>query len=286
MPPDTLAPPAPRPLPEEPSTESLELAAYYKRVEAGHRTRGLLRADGGGPDVPFDAAMLARSFEAIAFSREFSDVGNALVRREDKSILNRWETPVLIEPVFGPAVADTQRAEDTASIGRFAERLSKATGHPVSMVRNGGNFRVLIVTEDQRRRIGPTLKRMLPEIRQREIDVIQSLDRTTYCVVVASDPRNDGVLRRAVAVIRAELPPLLRLSCIHEEIAQGLGLANDSPGARPSIFNDDDEFGRLTTMDEKMLAMLYDPALQPGMTAEQARPIVQELAAALAAPTF
>ena len=29
-------------------------------------------------------------------------------------------------------------------------------------------------------------------------------------------------------------PDLLRLSCMHEEIAQGLGLANDSPLARPS----------------------------------------------------
>jgi hypothetical protein len=43
-------------------------------------------------------------------------------------------------------------------------------------------------------------------------------------------------------VIRAEHPDLLRLSCLHEEIAQGLGLPNDSPRARPSIFNDDEEF--------------------------------------------
>jgi hypothetical protein len=82
-------------------------------------------------------------------------------------------------------------------------------------------------------------------------------------------------------VIRAEHPDLLRLSCLHEEIAQGLGLANDSPTARPSIFNDDEEFALLTRQDELMLRMLYNPALRPGMTEAQARPIVESLAARL-----
>ena len=284
--PDQAPPPLSRPVAEEPSAESIALADYYKRVETGHVTRGLLRVDGGGPDVPFDAAKLAETFQTIAFSREFSDVGGALVRRSDESILHRWQDPVRIEPVFGPAVPDSQRADDTASIGRFADRLARVTGHPVSMVDRGGNFHVLIITEDQRRTIGPTLRRMIPEIRDREINVIQTLDRATYCVVLASDPGNGGVLKRAVAIIRAELPPLLRLSCIHEEIAQGLGLANDSPRARPSIFNDDDEFGRLTTMDELMLTMLYDRRLSPGMDAATARPIVSDMARALKAQAF
>jgi hypothetical protein len=73
----------------------------------------------------------------------------------------------------------------------------------------------------------------------------------------------------------------LHLSCLHEEIAQGLGLPNDSPAARPSIFNDDQEFALLTPMDEMMLKMLYNPALTPGMTADQARPIIDQLATAL-----
>lgn len=269
-----------------PTVASQELAVYYARVESGHRTRGLLRADGGGPDAPFDADRLARTFEDITFSREFSDVGSALIRRSDASILHRWAAPVQIEPVFGPAVDDLQRADDTAAIERYAARLGRVTGHPISKVERAGNFRVLIVTEDQRRTIGPTLKRMLPEIRQREIDLIQNLERATYCVVVASDPKNDGVLTRAVAIVRAELPPLLRLSCIHEELAQGLGLSDDSPRARPSIFNDDDEFGRLTTMDELMLRMLYDPKLAPGMDADAARPIVKDLAQGLTAPAM
>ncbi|RMD94966.1 MAG: DUF2927 domain-containing protein, partial [Alphaproteobacteria bacterium] len=86
---------------------------------------------------------------------------------------------------------------------------------------------------------------------------------------------------RAVAIIRAEHPPLMRRSCIHEEIAQGLGLANDSPDARPSIFNDDEEFALLTTHDELLLKMLYDPRMRPGMTPEEARPVAEIIAAEL-----
>ena len=38
----------------------------------------------------------------------------------------------------------------------------------------------------------------------------------------------------------------MRRACVHEEMAQGLGLGNDSETARPSIFNDDEEFALLT----------------------------------------
>lgn len=280
--------PAPRPLPviDAPSAESQAMTNYYARVERGHRVRGLLRVDGGGPDVPFDDRRLAETFMNIAFSREFSDVGDALVRRETSSILRRWEEPVRIEAMFGASVDPAQRADDRAAMRRFADRLARATGHPVSFVDRGGNFRVLVLSEDERQVAGPTLRRLIPTIRNREIALIENLDRASYCLVLAADPGNDGRISQAAAVIRSELPLLLRQSCIHEELAQGLGLANDSPEARPSIFNDDDEFGRLTAMDELMLGILYDPALRPGMEADEAQPIVRRLAQARAGPNF
>lgn len=279
-------PPAPPIVEETPSVESQAAHAYFARVEAGHRTRGLLRIDGGGPDVPFDDRRLADTFMTIAFAREFSDVGSTLVRRETSSILRRWEDPVRIEAIFGSSVKPAQRADDRAAIKRFADRLARTTGHPISFVEQGGNFRVLILSEDERRVAGPTLQRLVPSIRQQEIDLIENLGRESYCLVLAADPGDDGIIRQAAAVIRDELPLLLRQSCIHEELAQGLGLANDSPMARPSIFNDDDEFGRLTSMDELMLGLLYDPALRPGMEAEEARPIVRRLARAQMGSNF
>ena len=268
------------------SPDSLALVGYYARVEEGHRSRGLLRIDGGGPDVPYDADRLASTFTAVAFAREFTDLGPALVQSESASKLHRWETPIQLQTLYGASVPDMQRADDSAAVQRYAARLKRITRHPVEFVERGGNFHVLILTEDERRVVGPMLTRLIPGIRPREIDLIETLDRANYCVVVAADPKNDGAITRAVAVIRAELPPLLRLSCIHEEVAQGLGLSNDSATARPSIFNDDDEFGRLTGMDEKMLQMLYDLRLSPGMDAETAAPIVETLARSLTASTL
>ena len=61
-------------------------------------------------------------------------------------------------------------------------------------------------------------------------------------------------------------------------MTQGLGLPNDSPKARPSIFNDDEEFALLTDQDEMLLRILYSSELRPGMTAAEARPIVETLA--------
>jgi len=55
-------------------------------------------------------------------------------------------------------------------------------------------------------------------------------------------------------------------------------LANDSPSARPSIFNDDDEFALLTTHDEMLLKMLYDKRLSAGMTADAAAGDVKVIA--------
>jgi len=61
-------------------------------------------------------------------------------------------------------------------------------------------------------------------------------------------------------------------------MAQSLGLSNDSKVARPSIFNDDEEFALLTKHDEILLKILYDRRLKPGMNNIEARPIVTKIA--------
>lgn len=281
----TPAPPPRAAPPAERSTESLELESYFQRVERGLITRGLLRSDGGGIDAPFNERNLADNFLALAFYQEYATVGTSLVQRQGESILHRWEGPVRIEPVFGATVSPDQVIRDHAAIETFAGRLGRVTNHPVRTVGRSGNFRVVVLHEQERRDIGDRLREWLPEIQIAEVRAIENLSKDTYCVVVSSDPGNTGIITRAVAIIRAELPPALRLSCIHEEIAQGLGLANDSAAARPSIFNDDDEYGRLTTMDELMLGMLYDQRLSPGMTEGSARNTVRDMATALLAPS-
>jgi hypothetical protein len=154
------------------------------------------------------------------------------------------------------------------------------TGHPIRVTgADAPNYHVFVVGEDDRPNFADRLREIVPNINPASVETFVRLPRSVLCLVFAF-PGVDGDLsyRKAIAVVRAEHSRALRQSCIHEELAQGLGLANDSPRARPSIFNDDEEFGLLTSHDEILLRMLYDRRLRVGMTAAEARPIIETIA--------
>ncbi len=269
----------PRPAP---SAASVAMARHFARVQADLVARGLLRTDGGGPDVPFSARTLADNFVKIALYDEYTNQGGHLVARSTKSRLRRWEEPVQLGVVFGDSVTPENRAVDQREVRHFARRLTRASGFPVTVTSpKAANFHVLFLSEDDRRDFAPRIRALVPGIDHRDLKTIIDMPRSTFCLVFAFSKGTGSTYTHALAVIRAEHPDLLRKSCIHEELAQGLGLANDSPNARPSVFNDDEEFAFLTTHDELLLKMLYDPRLTPGMTPEQARPTVQMIAAEL-----
>jgi hypothetical protein len=257
------------------SQQSARLRQYLNEVQQAQLTQGLLRQDGGGPDTPFTADMLARNFEQIAFFNEYN--GN-FTGRGGASPLRRWIAPVRMQVVFGAGIRPSQQASDTTAINRYAARLARVTGHPIS-TKGAPNFLVIVASEDDRAETLTAVANRVPGITPASLRALREMRRDTYCAVAAyaSGP-NPNVYTAAVAVIRAENPDLLRLSCIHEELAQGLGLANDSPGARPSIFNDDDEFALLTGHDELLLKMLYDPRLKAGMSASEAAPLTRIIA--------
>ena len=261
----------------------MSLQRYYRTVLQDGQTRGLLRTDGGGPDTPYTAEMLARNFERVAFFSEYADGFND--GPGGSAPLRRWSSPVRFGLHFGATTDPADKARDTTAVRGYVARLARITRHPLSVssapVGRTENFSVLFVGEDDKDETRAVLRSLNPALSRIEIDKLLSLDRTNYCVVtVYGSAGNDSDFVRAIALIRTEQPDLLRLSCIHEELAQGLGLANDSPYARPSIFNDDDEFALLTSHDEKLLEMLYNPRLQIGMLADEARGIVRELARA------
>lgn len=277
-------PPATSPLPQPnpASTSQSPLRAEYARIEQRRVATGLLRTDGGGPDTPFTAAMLTENFIKIALYDEYVFSGNRVIARPTPSTLRRWEAPVSLGLSFGRSVPADVRTRDRTQVSAFVQRLARLTGHPVSLLpegREGGaNFHVLTLSEAERLAIGPELRRLLPGIPDASVGLITGMPRETFCMVLAFSRGGTDVYTDAVAVIRAEHPDLTRVACYHEELAQGLGLPNDSPQARPSIFNDGKEFARLTTHDEMLLQILYSPRLTPGMRESEARPIVDQLA--------
>ena len=270
------------PSPVPPSAASRELAAYYGRLQQDLLVQDLLRTNGGGPDTPFTDTMLVRDFERIALAEEYARGAGFARGSGELGRIKKWTGPVRISVEFGASVDAEQRIKDTGDVTAYARRLARVTGHPISVSQSNANFHVLFMGEDDSAQIKPRIRALVPEINAASLAIFDNLPRSIHCLVLAFSGSQDGYdYARAVALIRDEHPDLLRQSCIHEEVAQGLGLGNDSPEARPSIFNDDDEFALLTTHDEMLLKILYDPRLKPGMTAEQVRPVVRELAARL-----
>ncbi|TNC71526.1 DUF2927 domain-containing protein [Rubellimicrobium roseum] len=273
--------PEPAAIPSAPSPESQALALYYRRLQADLLAQGLLRGDGGGSDTPYTDTMLARNFVEIALFDEYASAGGTLVAERSAARLRRWEQPIRMEIEFGPSVEPSQRVLDRASVLAYAARLSRLTSVPIAQVEEDANFHVLFLSEDDREAFESRLRDLAPGIAESSVRAFMNLPRSTLCLVFAFGSGDGSGYSKAVALVRAEHPELLRTACIHEELAQGMGLANDSPNARPSIFNDDEEFGRLTAHDELLLRMLYDPRLNSGMTAEEATPAVQQIAAEL-----
>ena len=264
-----------------PTPKSAAARAYYGQVQQSLLSQGLMRSDGGGKDTPFTDRMLADNFIRIAMFDEYSRETNGFVRQETASRLRRWVVPIRVGIRFGDTIPTNEQATDRARIASYLARLADLTGHPMSVDDANPNFWVYIVSEDEREALGPKVRAALPNLSAGDVAGITDMPRSTYCLVYALSEGTSGAYTRAFAVIRAEHPDLLRLSCLHEEMAQGLGLANDSPRARPSIFNDDEEFALLTDQDELMLRMLYSPDLRPGMTLDEVKPIVDALATRL-----
>lgn len=263
------------------SAQSQALVSYYENLQRDLSRRGLLRQDDGREMVVTDR-ILARNFEAIALRDEYTVNGSSFVRRETDSLLRRWEKPVRIKVSFGASVPQATRNADEAYVTNYAARLQNATTHSISVTDRNPNYLVLIIGQDDHDAAIREMASFIPGLSPDIAASYLAIPRSLLCLVYGfSDGSGSSSYDRAIAIIRAEHPTVLRQSCLQEEIAQGLGLANDSPHARPSIFNDDEEFAFLTAHDQKLLRILYDPRLRTGMSADQARPIVQQIASEL-----
>ncbi len=264
---------------------SAELESYYARIERDRVASGLMRTDNGASEGAPSTTRLADIYMDVALREEHAR-GPTGFGGSANSVLRRWEAPVTYAVEFGSTVGRAQRLQDYRQISQLVSRLAAASGHPIQLAPLGsdqGNFYVLVLSESERRNAGPRLRALVPGIDDVAVRMITDMPRETFCMAMAFSRGTSAVYTVAVAVIRAEHPDLTRLACYNEELAQGLGLAADSDGARPSIFNDDQEFALITDQDLMLLRMHYDPRLRPGMTAVRARPLIFSIASELAA---
>ncbi|MFQ6549303.1 DUF2927 domain-containing protein [Aestuariibius sp. 2305UL40-4] len=259
----------------ESSLRNSSLGQYYAHLQAQLLSAGRLRTDARPYDAPITASGLTNNFAEIAMRHEYGGSG--------AKPLVRWETPVAYSVTFGASVGQSQRISDHTVIAETFATIAHATGHPVHAARGAANFQVLVVGQSDLPGVADHLKRTAPELSRSDLMAIKRMPRNHLCKVIAV-PHGDlrQGYRRVVAIIRAEHAPRMRASCIAEELAQGMGLPNDCESARPSIFNDDEEFAVLTDHDKMLLRILYSGHLRSGMRRNEVVPIVSALSSRLA----
>ena len=259
--------------------QEAKLRKYYTQLEERKTSLGLLRQDGGGADTPFDVDDIVEAFEQLAFYNEYDIDKNKLLPNSNAVSLAKWRSNTNISVRFGGSVDKKQKDKDLQEINDLISNLSKITKHRIKISQQNVNMYVVVANQkeikDLIREIG--LKR--PEFDPKRIPIITLLPKDIHCMAMTSmSSEPNSAISSALVIIRSELPTIMRKACIHEEIAQSLGLTNDSHFARPSIFNDDDEFATLTKFDEILLQILYDRRLNSGISKKEASQLVRQIA--------
>lgn len=240
------------PVPED---KRASFAAYQTDLQA----RGLLRTDRVAADVPYSNRELAEHFRRIAF---YTFPGDA--RRVAKP-LTKWTGP-LRYAVVG------QRG-DMPEIDGFMAHMSALTALDIeSTAEERANFLIMVLDDAAQAQVAASFE----DDPSRDF-FLSFMDAIRDCGAISGWTPTDPTIRKGLVYLHGDLAGLYRTLCYHEEIAQSLGLFNDDPAVRPSIFNDDEEFALLTTHDEYLLRILYDPRLKPGMTPPEAMPVVTEI---------
>ena len=255
-----------------------QLRQRYDHLATGLIAKGLLRTDGGSKSPRATPEALIELFNSLAFYDEYEPSSGFQPAQATPTALSKWQRPVKINLHFGPSLNPETRVTDTKFLSDYAAQLSNITRHPIELTTELGNFHVVVVDEAHRMNMVQNLRKkdvlVPPNIQQ----VIQQMPADIHCMVLTLSARHSPhIHEQALAMIRAEHPPVLKKACFHEEIAQGLGLHNDNPAAHPSIFNDDDEFALLTEQDALLLRILYDPRLPAGIELHEAQPILKQL---------
>ncbi len=253
-------------------------SGVYRDLAADLEARGHLRTDAAPADAPFTAEDLTQAFERVAFSYEFTFRDGRKITGPIARPLKRWQGSVSYR-LIGDGVTEQDRAELSA----LFDRLATLTGLTFRPVPSGESMLISIATLAGRRDISRGFAQSGQDAYRVHYDSWRRSPGWTCGAVTSVSTADPNRLMHAHIFLGAEAKGIIRSACLHEEIVQALGLTDDDPDARPSIFNDDQEFALLTVHDELLLRVLYDPRLQPGMSTAEAVPIARRLFAELTA---
>ena len=200
--------------------------------------------------LPSDAQMI-QGFDAVVFSAEITGAFS------DSSYLKKFPGPVRVR------VENEAEIDRAPAVARFVRQLERQVdGLDIAMAGRGeaANFVVHVVDRDDYQRVG------------REVYHRPFGHTPGNCIARASYGRSG--ITRADAIIVSDEGDLLFRRCLIEEMLQGLGPLNDNSDAPQSVFNDTSKLTSFTPYDRVLMNMLYDERLKPGMTRDEAAPLL------------
>lgn len=254
-----------------PPSAGPELADLYGRAEILYRTEAKFRTEYDPIDAPINAQALERNFLKLAFNSEEQVIGDRTIVEGEAVQLLRWPSDVTYASIGITAA-------DAAHLDALALRIGGVIGRSVIATEDVAAAHVKVWMLDGRDRslLRDTLDERFGESLGSFIAAWTERPELPCIGMISTDPADDS-LAVGLIFVKAELSGNFRRACLTEEFTQVFGLINDDPEARPSIFNDDQEFIELTRHDEYLLKVLYDPRLRAGMTEAEARPLVRRI---------
>lgn len=265
------------PVPVPPTTASVDLTRFYAAAEAQIRARGGMRTEYFPQDAPFSKEALATNFMRIALFNEYTTQNGSYVAGESPSNLRRFDQPVRVRVINGEATSEAAAQFNAAKVASYTRRLARITGHDIRYANDGerANMVVFFLNRAEQPAMARQLGRYVTTPPREVEDAFANSGNGLLCGAFSlSQKRAPDSYRAAIILIKSEHSDAQRDACIQEEMAQALGLTNDSDAARPSIFNDDEEFAALTKHDELLLQILYDSRLRSGMSADAVGPLL------------
>ena len=244
-------------------------ADMWRAYEASLIAKGKLKTERIPIEAPFSNADLVNTFREIMFFDEFvrEETGYRAARVERR--LEKRTGPVRYS-IWGSGVTQKDR-DDLQDVVR---RIARSTG--LEMVQTGKSSDIEVMILNRNERLSLARKTRQAGAVAMAIDLENNLEGLV-CAAYYFESEGNPELVDYTIIIPNELSGILRKSCIEEEFGQAFGPSADFDGARPSVFNDDEEFAFLTDHDEWLFRILYDPRLSDGMDLETAMPIVRQI---------
>lgn len=247
---------------------TLEDQAYWRDYEREAIAEGRLRTDRAPPGLEVSPAQTLRNFREIFFYSEYGVENGEYVLRRSPIPLEKRHHPTTWR-LMGDSVSDRDRRH----VSDVADLIAEATGVAIFEASGSTNITIAIVDARERVQMANEMARDYGESALTR-DLRNNLG-DDVCVAVPLEPEDPDGDYDYLIIIPNEVGGVLRRACIEEEFAHAFGPSADYDYARPSIFNDDQEFALLTAHDLLLLEILYDQRLRSGMSEERALPVLR-----------